>query len=147
MSIRELITPGTVTLDLKAGSPEEAMAELGALLVASGAVTDLDTYLQAVKAREAMGTTAVGFGVAIPHGKSGAVSRAAVAFGRSRGTVQWESLDGEPVRMVFLIAAPDGAHDLHLKALSQLARLLMHEEVRAKLLAAENPVDVVNALR
>jgi len=147
MSIRELITPGTVTLDLKAGSPEEAMAELGALLVASGAVTDLDTYLQAVKAREAMGTTAVGFGVAIPHGKSGAVSRAAVAFGRSRSALNWESLDGEPVKMVFLIAAPDGAHDLHLKALSQLARLLMHEEVRQKLLAAESAADVINALQ
>jgi PTS system, fructose subfamily, IIA component len=147
LSIQDLISPETVTLDLKARTPEEAMAELGSLLVKSGAVTDLPTYLQAVKAREALGTTAVGFGVAIPHGKSGAVSRAAVAFGRSRGTVQWESLDGEPVRMVFLIAAPDGAHDLHLKALSQLARLLMHEEVRTKLLAAENPVDVVNALR
>ena len=147
MSIRELITPGTVTLDLKAGSPEEAMAELGALLVASGAVTDLDTYLQAVKAREAMGTTAVGFGVAIPHGKSGAVSRAAVAFGRSRSALNWESLDGEPVKMVFLIAAPDGAHDLHLKALSQLARLLMHEEVREKLLTAASPADVIAALQ
>lgn len=147
MSIRELITPDTVTLDLKAGTPEEAMAELGALLVRSGAVTDLDAYLQAVKAREALGTTAVGFGVAIPHGKSSGVRRAAVAFGRSRSTLEWESLDGEPVQMVFLIAAPDGAHDLHLKALSQLARLLMHEEVRQKLLTAESPADVVNALQ
>ncbi|MBP2017818.1 fructose-specific phosphotransferase system IIA component [Symbiobacterium terraclitae] len=147
MSIRELITPETVTLDLKAGTPEEAMAELGALLVKTGAVTDLETYLQAVKAREALGTTAVGFGVAIPHGKSGGVSRAAVAFGRSRSGLAWESLDGEPVQMVFLIAAPDGAHDLHLKALSQLARLLMHEEVRQKLLTAESPADVVNALQ
>jgi fructose-specific phosphotransferase system IIA component len=147
VSIRELITPETITLDLKAGRPEEAMAELGSLLVASGAVTDLETYLEAVKAREAQGTTAVGFGVAIPHGKSSAVSRAAVAFGRSRGALQWESLDGEPVKMVFLIAAPDGAHDLHLKALSQLARLLMHEEVREKLLTAASPADVIAALQ
>mgnify|MGYP000850523421 CR=1 FL=1 len=146
MSIRELITPETVTLDLKAERPEEAMAELGALLVRSGAVSDLDAYLEAVKAREAQGTTAVGFGVAIPHGKSSAVSRAAVAFGRSRSSLEWESLDGEPVKMVFLIAAPDGAHDLHLKALSQLARLLMHEDVRGKLLSAATPADVVNAL-
>lgn len=147
MSIRELITPDTITLDLKAGRPEEAMAELGALLAATGAVRDLDTYLEAVKSREAQGTTAVGFGVAIPHGKSGAVSRAAVAFGRSRTRLEWESLDGEPVRMVFLIAAPEGAHDLHLKALSQLARLLMHEDVRQKLLTAETPADVIDALQ
>ncbi|MFO7274726.1 MAG: PTS sugar transporter subunit IIA [Bacillota bacterium] len=146
MSIRELLTPETITLDLKARSPEEAMTELGTLLVATGAVADLETYLEAVKAREAQGTTAVGFGVAIPHGKSQAVRRAAVAFGRSRSTLQWESLDGEPVQMVFLIAAPDGAHDLHLKALSQLARLLMHEDVREKLRSAASPADVLAAL-
>ena len=146
MSISELISADLITLDLKAQKAEEAMAELAALLVKSGAVSDVDVYLDAVKAREALGTTAVGFGVAIPHGKSAGVARAAVAFGRAPAGLQWESLDDEPVRMVFLIAAPEGADNVHLKALAQLARLLMHEEVRQRLLAANNATEVLGAL-
>jgi len=146
MNIQELITPEIISMDLKARRPDEAMQELGALMAAAGMVDDLDAYLQAVREREALGTTAVGFGVAIPHGKSNAVRRAAVAFGRSVRGIEWESLDGGPVHMVFLIAAPDGANDLHLQALAQLARLLMHEDVRQKLLAAQSPDDVLRAL-
>lgn len=147
MSIRELTSPSAVNLDLQATDTESAIQELGALLAATGAVTDLPAYLAAVLAREAHGTTAVGFGVAIPHGKSPGVARAAVAFGRVAHRLQWPSLDDEPVRMVFLIAAPDGANDLHLKALSQLARMLMHEEVREKLLSARTPEEVIAALQ
>lgn len=139
MSVNELITPATITLDLKATTPEAAIRELGALLEQAGAVTDLDFYLTAVREREAKGTTAVGFGVAIPHGKSAGVARAALAFGRANHDLAWESLDDEPVRMVFLIAAPEGANDLHLRALSQLARHLMHEEFRHRLMNATTP--------
>ena len=146
MSIQALISPDAITLNLQARDPESAMRELGALLEQNGAVADLSTYLDAVRKREALGTTAVGFGVAIPHGKSAGVARAAVAFGRADHGLAWESLDGDPVRMVFLIAAPEGANDAHLKALSQLARMLMHEEFRQQLLAAHTPDQVLAAL-
>lgn len=146
MSVKELMLPENITLDLKARTPEEAFVELGSLLAKSGAVADLETYLTAVRTREAHGTTAVGFGVAIPHGKSAGVARAAVAFGRANHDLQWESMDGEPVRMVFLIAAPEGANDIHLKALSQLARQLMHEEFRERLMTAATPEALVEGL-
>jgi len=146
MNIKDLMNEGVITLDLKAQTRDEAINELGDLLVKDGAIADLCTYLQAVQSREALGTTAVGFGVAIPHGKSAGVARAAVAFGRSASGVQWPSLDDGPVQMVFLIAAPEGAHDLHLKALAQLARMLMHEEVRDRLLNAPTPAEVQEAL-
>lgn len=146
MSIKELISAETVTLNLQARDPEGAMRELGALLEQTGAVSDLSTYLEAVRKRESVGSTAVGFGVAIPHGKSDGVARAAVAFGRAAHGLDWESMDDEPVRMVFLIAAPEGANDAHLKALSQLARMLMNEEFRQQLLAAHTPDQVLAAL-
>lgn len=146
MSVKELMTPDLITLDLKARTPDEAFVELGSLLAQVGAVTDLETYLKAVRAREAHSTTAVGFGVAIPHGKSAGVARAAVAFGRANHDLQWESVDGDPVRMVFLIAAPEGANDVHLRALSQLARQLMNEEFRHRLMAAASPETIVEGL-
>lgn len=146
MTVKDLMTPAMVNLSLKATTPEEAFVELGRLLAASGAVTDLDTYLDAVRAREALSTTAVGFGVAIPHGKSTGAARAAVAFGRAPAGLKWPSLDDEPVQMVFLIAAPEGAENVHLKALSQLARMLMHEEVRQRLLAADTPTALLEVL-
>ncbi|MFZ5815960.1 MAG: PTS sugar transporter subunit IIA [Bacillota bacterium] len=147
MSIRELISPATVSLDLRARTADEAFVELGGLLEAAGVVSDLNRYLGAVREREAKGTTAVGFGVAIPHGKSAGVLRAGIAFGRANHDLVWESLDGEPVRMVFLIAAPEGANDLHLRALSQLARQLMHAEFRTRLTTARTPSDLLEGIQ
>lgn len=146
MSITSLITPARVTLSLSARDAGEAMDELCRLLTADGSVVDPPAYLTAVRHREAIGSTAVGFHVAIPHGKSAGVARAAVAFGRSANGIDWPAADGEPVHLVFLIAAPEGAHDEHLKALAQLARMLVHEEVRQRLLAADTPEEVLTAL-
>lgn len=145
-AIRDLISPCSITLNLQATDAGGAIQELAALLAREGAVTDLAAYLAAVRAREALGTTAVGFGVAIPHGQSAGVARAAVAFGRAPDGLAWASLDGAPVRLVFLIAAPDGARDVHLQALAQLARLLMHEDFRTRLVAAATPAEVLAAL-
>ncbi|MDB4895825.1 MAG: system fructose-specific component [Firmicutes bacterium] len=146
MSIKELISPETISLELQATDADSAIQELAAVLARSGAVSDLSAYVADVRTRERHSTTAVGFGVAIPHAKSAGVSRAAVAFGRAKAGLNWSSLDGEPVHMVFLIAAPEGANDVHLKALAQLARMLMHEEVREGLLAANTPDQVLAAL-
>ncbi|MCG0239314.1 MAG: PTS sugar transporter subunit IIA [Firmicutes bacterium] len=146
MNIRDLIAPDGVNLDLQARTPEEAMAELADLLVRAGVVTDRQAYLEAVRAREAQGTTAVGFGIAIPHGKSPAVARAGVAFGRSARGIDWPSLDNQPVRLVFLLAAPEAGDNLHLKMLSHLARMLMRPEVRERLLAATKAEEALAAL-
>lgn len=147
MSISDLLASSTIELDLRAVDAGAATQTLASLLQRAGAVKDLDVYLGAVAAREALGTTAVGFGVAIPHAKSAGVARAAVAFGRSTGGLHWTSLDGEPVNLVFLIAAPEGGDDLHLRTLAQLARKLVHEEVRQRLMEAQSPQQVIAALQ
>jgi fructose-specific phosphotransferase system IIA component len=146
VSIKELLSPETINLNLQAKDRDAAIAELASTLAQHGAVTDLNTYVAAVRAREQHSTTAVGFGVAIPHAKSSGVAKAAVAFGRTTAGLDWNSMDGEPVNMVFLIAAPEGANDEHLKALSQLARMLMRSEFRQKLAAAQTPAEVQAAL-
>ena len=147
MSMKELITPDLVTLNLQARTPDEAFVELGNLLARAGAVPQLDTYLESVRTREALGTTAMGFGVAMPHGKSPGCSRAAIAFGRAPAGIPWPSLDDQPVRLVFLIAAPEGGENAHLRAVSQLARQLMQPEVRQRLLTADSADAVLAALQ
>lgn len=145
-SLSHLLDESLVTLELRATEREAAIRELAGLLDRAGKLADVDSYVAAVLAREALGTTAVGMGVAIPHGKSAAVRQAAVAFGRSRAGVDFAAPDGRRVDLVFLIAAPEGAHDLHLQALARLARRLMHDEVRAALRQARTAGEVVRAL-
>lgn len=146
LMLEELLNESLIELDLQATDRESAIRELAALLDRAGKLADVEEYVAAVLAREALGTTAVGMGVAIPHGKSAAVREAAVAFGRSRAGVEFAAPDHRPVDLVFLIAAPEGAHDLHLQALARLARRLMHDQVRAALRQARTPGEVVRAL-
>jgi fructose-specific phosphotransferase system IIA component len=146
MSIRELIHAGLINLELQAQDAESAVTELAGLLARDGAVADLDRYVTAVREREKHSTTGVGFGVAIPHGKSAAVRRAAVAFGRTRQGLEWNALDGQPVHLVFLIAAPEDADNVHLRALSHLARKLMDEGFREGLRTAATPEQVLSLL-
>ncbi|GAB6876902.1 PTS sugar transporter subunit IIA [Thermaerobacter litoralis] len=145
-ALNDLLDESLVTLELKASHREAAIWELAGLLDRAGKLVDIEKYVAAVMAREALGTTAVGMGVAIPHGKSAAVRTAAVAFGRAPAGVDFGAPDGAPVDLIFLIAAPEGAHDVHLQALANLARRLMHDEVRAALRQARTSGEVIKAL-
>ncbi|BDG59485.1 PTS sugar transporter subunit IIA [Caldinitratiruptor microaerophilus] len=146
LALGELLDERLITLDLQATEREGAIRELAGLIDRAGKLADRDEYVNAVLAREALGSTGVGHGVAIPHGKSPAVREAAVAFGRSRTGVDFAAPDGRPADLVFLIAAPEGAHDLHLKALAHLARRLVHDEVREALRQAGSAHEVVRVL-
>ncbi len=133
----DLIDDASVDLAFEASSKEEAIHRIVALVAASGAIVDEDVFTQAVLAREAEFTTGLGDGIAIPHGKSSAVARPAVAFGRSPHGVDWHSPDGTLATLVFLIAVPEAqAGDAHLRILAMLARKLVHEDFRARLIAA-----------
>lgn len=143
-TITELLTADLVTTDLTATDARGAIDELAALLEADGRVTDRPAYVEAVWAREQeTGGTGMGSGIAIPHAKTAAVTRASVAFGRSAAGIDFGSEDGTPADLVFLIAAPEGADDLHVRVLSRLARRLIHEEFRTALREAVSTGDVV----
>ncbi|XXF68254.1 PTS sugar transporter subunit IIA [Thermoanaerobacterium thermosaccharolyticum] len=123
------------------------LKELIKPLAAKGAIDDEDKFLDVVLKREEEYSTGIGMGVAIPHGKSSLVKKASLVFGKSKEGIDYNSMDGKPAHLFFLIAAPENSDNLHLKILAKLSRSLMHEEVREELNKAETYEDVVNAFK
>ena len=146
-TISDLITPALVTTELTATDTRGALDELARLLEADGRVTDRATYVDAVWAREQeTGGTGMESGIAIPHAKSPAVTRAGLAFGHSRNGLDFGAEDGSPADLIFLIAAPEGEDDLHVRVLSRIARKLIHESFRTSLREADSPQAVVDII-
>lgn len=138
MSIRDMFSKDGVTFDLKSTTKDEVIDELTELLVINGKILDRDKFKKAVLEREAEFSTGIGMGIAIPHGKSEAVKEASIVFGKSDKGIDYESLDGELAHLFFLIAVPKESDDIHLRALSEISRRLMHDEVRAQLLVTKS---------
>ena len=145
---RGLVAGGTVRLRARSRSREEAIRELVNLLHVAGRVGDPDRFEEAVWRREATASTAVGFGVAIPHARSRDVHVTSIAFLRCHPPLEWESADGEPVRMAILIAvAEDAPDDAHLRLIASLSRRLMDDGYRDALLGATDEAGVVDLIR
>lgn len=145
ISIDDITSANLVALDMEAGDQWAAIDALADLLDADGRLTDRDSYVQAVIAREKdTGGTAMGMGIAIPHAKSSGVQTAGVAFGRPAAPLAYGE---EEADLIFMIAAPEGEHNLHVKVLQQLARRLMHESFREGLREASTPEEVVDLMR
>ena len=125
MRITDLLDKRSIYLGAKVSSKEETLDRAVALMAESGKIADVDTYRKGVYAREQEGTTGIGEGIAIPHCKSAAVKQAGLAAMVIPDGVDFDSLDGEPVHLLFLIAAPDTADNVHLDVLSKLSVLLM----------------------
>lgn len=148
MDLAALINEGLISLNLVANTKEETIQIMAEKMQQSGFLTDMNQYIEAVLERESKGSTGVGFYVAIPHGKSSSVERPALAFAKLLNPIDWQSLDGELVALVFLIAVPEeDADNEHLKILSSLSRKLIHEEFRNELLTAKTEQDVMNILK
>ncbi|MBO0451959.1 MULTISPECIES: PTS sugar transporter subunit IIA [Enterococcus] len=140
--IRDVLKPAFIDFDLKATDKQAAISELAHTFIRKGVVTNDSVYLEAVAKREEESTTGIGFGVAIPHGKSAAVTEPSLAFGRSHVGIQYDSMDGKPVHLMFLIAVPETSNDEHLRILSKLSRKLMHEDVRQKLMTVTDVEEI-----
>lgn len=148
MNIQELIRPEWIRLELAAESREEVIRQLADSLEKDGVLTDPASYIETVLQREEQGSTAIGFDVAIPHGKSEAVQQPAVAFARLRRGIIWDREQEEIARFVFLIAVPEAqASDAHLQILADLSRRLMHASFREGLKQADSPEKVLEALK
>lgn len=146
LSIDDVIHAGLVKLDVRADSRDDAIDELAALMESDGRLTDRESFVDAVRKRENEGPTGMEMGIAIPHGKSAAVQRASVVFGRSDAGIDFGAEDA-PSRLLFLIAAPEGTENLHVTLLSKLARRLVHEEFRQELLDAGSPDEAMDVIR
>lgn len=146
MRITELLTKETINLSLASSQKADAIEELVTVLDTAGKLSNRSEFKQAIFKREEQSTTGIGEGIAIPHAKTSAVKHAAIAFGRSKTGVNYESLDGQPSHLFFMIAAPEGANNTHLEALSRLSTILLKEEVRKQLLDASSENEVLKII-
>ncbi|MGL6066195.1 MAG: PTS fructose transporter subunit IIABC [Cetobacterium sp.] len=140
-----MIEKNYIKLELLGQTKDEILEELVNVLDKGGALENRDEFLKAVKEREATSSTGLEEGIAIPHGKSKAVKKPAVAFGRSKG-IDFNSLDGEPSKLFFMIAAPENATHSHIEMLSKLTSKLLDEELRKKLENASTEDEVIDIL-
>lgn len=143
-----LFSPQWMAMCLQARTKWEAIEELATLLFASGRIASVTEYLSAVRAREAQVSTGLGHGIAIPHGISSAVIQPSVALGRAVDGIEFEAIDGEPVTLIFLLAIPAHfSNTEYLETLSSLARLLVHEDFRLKLMVAASASEVLSVIQ
>ena len=142
MRITELLTLDTIAMDVEATNKNGVIDELVNQLNQAGKLNDVEAYKEAIHQREGQSTTGIGEGIAIPHAKVSAVETPAIAFGKSKAGIDYQSLDMQPAHLFFMIAAPEGGAQTHLDALAKLSGILMDEQVRADLLAAETPEEV-----
>ena len=138
MKITDLLAKESIGLSVKVKDKNETLSRMADLMDRSGKLSDKKLYLEAVEAREAEGTTGVGGGIAIPHGRCSGVKEAGLAAMTIDGGVDYESLDGNPVDLAFMIAAPESSGNVHLEILSKLAMMLMDEKFVADLKAAKD---------
>lgn len=139
MRITELLDKRSIRIDGATKSKNEALDQMVELMAKSGKINDLEAYRQEVYRREEEGTTGVGEGIAIPHGKGAFVDKPGLAAMVVKDGVDYDSLDGEPVHLIFLIAAPNTKDNVHLDVLSKLSVLLMDEDFSRALQNAKSP--------
>ncbi|MBK8575844.1 MAG: PTS sugar transporter subunit IIA [Elusimicrobia bacterium] len=147
MKLVDILLPGAVSVDLGVPSKKEALEELCGLLAKTGQLPDAKSMVNILLEREALGSTGIGQGVAIPHGKSPSVKTQAAALGISKRGMDFDSLDGEPVHIVFLLIAPPDAAGNHLKALAKVSRLLKDKFFRQALKDSKSADEILKIIR
>lgn len=144
--IINLLTLECINLNLKGQTKQEIIDEMVEILYQGGKLNDKEEYKKAILAREAQSSTGLEEGIAIPHAKTSAVKIPSIAFGLSKNGVDYESLDGEPSKLFFMIAAPANASDTHIEILSKLTTMLLDDEIREKLLEVKTEQEVIDIL-
>jgi fructose-specific phosphotransferase system IIA component len=144
--LTELLSPERIRVPLQALDKEALLDELIAILNGNDQVEDLRAVSRAVRDREEVLSTGIGNGVAIPHGKSPGVSSLVLAAGVTAEPVDFEALDGQPVRLVFLLVGPEAAAGQHVKVLSRISRLLRRESFRNRLIDAASAEEFYDIL-
>ena len=149
MKITEFLDENAISCDIKGATKEQVIREVVGLLVRAGSIKekDVNKLIQILLDREALGSTGIGQGVAIPHGKCDCVSQLVGAIGISRSGVEFDSLDGEPTHIFFLLVAPQDSAGPHLKALARISRLLKDKHFRDSLKNSKDPKALIKTLR
>ena len=142
MKINDILLKELMIMDLQGTTKEGVIDEMIASLSANGIINDVAVYKEGIMKRESQTSTGLGDGIAMPHAKNKAVVKPAVVFANSAAGVDYASLDGQPAHLFFMIAAPEGANNVHLEVLASLSRLLINPDFTASLKKAQTPEDV-----
>jgi len=147
MRLTDMLTPERIRTPLAATTKPQVLAELVDVLVEAGGVTHRDKALAAVLEREQTRTTGIGHGLAIPHGKTNAVTDLVIAVGKTSSPIEFESIDGKPVTLLVMLLSPVDRTGPHIQALARISRLFSADAFRNKLANAPTAGDLWNLLR
>ncbi len=138
MKLVDFLQAEHLVADLEAQNKQGVLEELVGVLVASGVISDARHAVDVLLERERLGSTGIGEGIAIPHGKLPGLESVVAVFARSKNGVDFDSMDGAPVNLFFLLVAPENSASMHLKALARISRLLKDRDFRQELLACDS---------
>ena len=147
MLLTDLLTVDRIKIPLVSTTKDDVLRELVGVVSTDGEEQQHAELLRAVREREAVLSTGIGNGVAIPHGKSSVIPELRMAAGTAEQPVDFDALDGQPVQLLFLLVGPESAAGPHIKALSRIARIIRNNDVRRALVAARTPEDFIAALK
>ena len=147
MKISDILSPDVVEVNLDVKDKEDSLNKIIALAAKSGKILDIDKVTNTIHEREKLVSTGVGKGFAIPHGKTDAISDIIAAFVITRDSIDFDSIDGEPVRFIFLLVGKETLLNTHIKLLSRISRLMNKDEFRTKLLEAKTKEEVLKIFK
>ena len=144
MNVKDVLDERVIDLNMKAADKKEAITNLAGKLKNAGYIADVESYVKDIYLRESQGQTGIGHYVAIPHGKSDSVTQVGIAIGKMENEIEWETLDGEGVKLIFLFAVGNDNENAktHLKLLAEVARNLGNDDAVEQLLSAKTVEDI-----
>jgi PTS system nitrogen regulatory IIA component len=146
MRLSDILSQNHVIPDLKAKDKKGVLAELVDVIVSSDPTLDKTSLVKVLLERERLGSTGIGDGVAIPHGKFQGLKRPIISFGRSRKGLDFDAMDGEPVFLFFLLVAPEDSASIHLKALARIAKIIKSRSFRSVLMQAPTGEEIYQTI-
>jgi PTS system nitrogen regulatory IIA component len=146
MNMQDVLKESCVIADIKGGTKREVLTELVTTLFKANLVKHVDEAVEVIMERERLGSTGIGEGVAIPHGKMKGISRILCAFGRSKKGVDFDAVDRKPVHIFFLLLAPEESAGLHIKMLSRISRILRDPVFRKRLAEQGDSADLYTGI-
>jgi len=147
MKLSNLMREDLICLNLRVDNKKDGINKIVDLLAKAKGVTDRDKFLRSIMEREKLASTGVGEGVAIPHARTEATQEVVIAFARSEEGIDFDSLDKEPVHLIFMIAAPEKPAESYLKALARISRLLGKKLFKDSLREAKSPQEVMEVIK
>ena len=144
MKISEYLKEEFCIMELKGKTKEEVIREIVNVLNKSGKIKTIDKFIKDILDRESLGSTGIGYNVAIPHARTDSIEGFLIGFGKSINGVDFKSLDGEPVNFIFLIGTNPNDLNLYLRMLAELSKFLMENSFRKMLTLANTPKDIIN---